>query len=761
MKATLLSASIAAVLFGALSPLPLAAQAESGQVSSAPSTYLIEFEQPGMLRFQRQLTPGQRFDPQRLDTVLYRNELISQQAEFKAGMNAALGREVKVTHHYLASHSGIAAELTAEEAAAIARMPGVAKVNAETVEVLHTQRGPAFIGANTIWDGSNVPGGVGTRGEGMVIATLDSGAVLPHPSFNNDAACGHGTTQPEKVLSALDCSSTDIEGLCNGASAIDTNGHGTHTASTSGGNRVDQSAVPPPAFTTISGVAPCASLRIYKVCPGSSCPGADIAAGLEGVLLHGDVSVMNFSISGGLSPWGDNDRIKLDLVEAGVLVAASAGNTRAETPNPVGQVNHRGPWVLSVAASTHDETGASGLLSVTGPGTPPANLANIPMTRGSASPNGVNQVNLPIRHFTGQPVGAEGCTASTPFPADFFDGAAALIHRGTCAFTEKAINAFNAGAEYVIIRNNATGALSPSTPGQPAIPVYAIPQTEGNALVAFVDANPTTTTINTVITPVPGDKLADFSLRGPTPGSLVDLQKPNITGPGVNIYAAITDATSAPLYGLLSGTSMSSPHLAGAATLVRAVQPTWTPTEVISAIQMTAVRAGQKDLSTAPWDWDDVGSGRVDLTRATKAGLLMDESIANFLAANPAAGGDVKTLNLPSVRDVSCNEEGCSFTRTVRSVLADPVMYAVSVDQPEGFEVEVSPSNFSLTQNQTQVLTITATPVRFEPGTAIRFGAINLTSNVGAPVQHITVALQGQGQTEEIFLNGFETLPVR
>jgi len=759
MKATLLSASIAAVLFGALSPLPLAAQAASGQVSSAPSTYLIEFEQPGMLRFQRELTPGQRFDPQRLDTVIYRNQLMSQQAEFKAGMNAALGREVKVTHHYLASHSGIAAVLTAEEAAAIARMPGVAKVKAETIEVLHTQRGPAFIGANTIWDGSNVPGGVGTRGEGMVIATLDSGAVLPHPSFNNDASCGHGTTQPAKVLSALDCSTSDVNGLCNGPSVQDTNGHGTHTASTSGGNALNGTAVPAPvAHPEISGVAPCASVRIYRVCP-DSCPGADIAAGMESILLHGDVSVMNFSVSGGTSPWGDNDRIKLDLVEAGVLVAASAGNTRAETPNPVGQVNHRGPWVLSVAASTHDDIGElASTMTVTGPGTPPDALAGISMTLGSESPQGDEQVDLPIRHFTGQPVGAEGCTASTPFPAGFFNGAAALIHRGSCAFTEKVTNAFNAGAVFVIIRNNAPGPLSPATAAVPAIPTYAIQQAAGNALVAFVDANPTTATFSTEFGPIPGDKLADFSLRGPTPGNLVDLQKPNITGPGVNIYAADLDPSG---FGFNSGTSMSSPHLAGAATLVRAVQPSWTPTEVMSAIQMTAVRAGEKDVTAAPWDWDDVGSGRVDLTRAAKAGLLMDESIANFLAANPATGGDVKTLNLPSVRDVTCNEEGCSFTRTVRSVLADPVMYAVSVDQPEGFVVEVSPSNFALTEDQTQVLTITATPVRFEPGTAIRFGAINLTSNVGAPVQHITVALQGLGQTAEIFVNGFETVPVR
>ena len=76
---------------------------------------------------------------------------------------------------------------------------------------------------------------------------------------------------------------------------------------------------------------------------------------MNSVLMQGDVSVMNFSISGGTDPWVDNDRRKLDLVDAGVLVAASAGNTSTGVPDPVGEVNHRGPWVLTVAASTKDE----------------------------------------------------------------------------------------------------------------------------------------------------------------------------------------------------------------------------------------------------------------------------------------------------------------------------------------------------------------------------------------------------------------------
>ena len=84
---------------------------------------------------------------------------------------------------------------------------------------------------------------------------------------------------------------------------------------------------------------------------------------------------------------------------------------------------------------------------------------------------------------------------------------------------------------------------------------------------------------------------------------------------------------------------MSSPHAAGAATLVRAVQPSWTPAEVKSALMMTAFTGGTKENGTTPWDADDVGHGRLDLTRAARAGMVMNETTANSFAANPGSGG--------------------------------------------------------------------------------------------------------------------------
>ena len=755
-------------LFGLVPAFELAAAASDAPASQQPAVeaegtlspadehgrfvFLIEFAETGAL--SRDLrSPGERFDPSSPRVQALLAEIKQEQIGHLQAMAQALGASPEVTHYFLVTQSGLATRLYPWEAEIVRNLPGVVSVERERLYQLTTYRGPSFIGADTIWDGSAVPGGVGTRGEEMVIGVLDSGVASTHPSYANDPVCDHGGTNPDKLISFLDCASTDLGGLCNGPNPEDADGHGTHTSSTAGGNTLDGSAVPPPTppapFTTISGVAPCAHIRSYKVCPTSSCPGADIQAGMDSVLLHGDVDVMNFSISGGTNPWVDNDRRKLDLVEAGVLVAVSAGNTSDGVPDPVGQVNHRGPWVLTVAASTHDALGGS--ISASGPGIPPPDTQNIAAVRGADSPVGDPLSDKPIRHFVGQDPTEEGCDTATPaFPADFFNGAVALIHRGGCTFTEKITNAFNAGADWVVIRNNTTGSLSMGTPGQPAIPAYSIDQTPGDALVAFVDANPASATIDFAPR---GDALAGFSLRGPTASPLENLTKPNITGPGVSIYAALPGG-----YGNLSGTSMSSPHAAGAATLVRAVHPDWTVSEVKSALMMTAFTGGTKEDGTTSWDADDVGSGRLDLTKAALAGVVMDETFANYLAANPATGGDVRTLNIAAVRDMDCTPS-CSWTRIVRNTLDGASSWTASGNATTpGFTINVTPPTFGFTGGlaETQVLTITATPLVDLTG-AVAFGEVLLSENGSlSPDQHITVAIRGLGSSL-IFSDGFES----
>jgi len=764
---TALAAALVALAALAVPALPVGAE-EVAPAAYSPAdaegrfVYLVEFAEPGLLgRVSRALNG--RLDAESGEARAALAQIDAEQGEKVRAMTSALGRLPEVTHHFMVLQSGVAARLTPEEAGVVAALPGVKAVERERLYELDTYRGPTFIGADTIWDGSAVPGGVGSRGEGMIIGVLDSGVAPTQPSFVNDPACGHGTGGvPNKLLSYLDCSlATGPGGMCNGANPVDTNGHGSHTSSTAGGNAVGLSAPLPPNLP-ISGVAPCAHLRSYKVCPGTSCPYADIQAGMNSLLLHGDVDVMNFSISGGTSPWTDNDLNKLDIVDSGVVVAASAGNTSTSIPNPVGNVGHRGPWVLTVAASTHD--GTSGLVSASGPGTPPANTQDLMARRGSASPVGVALTDHPIRHYTGQDPTMEGCTpgeddvppTANPFPAGFFNGSAALIHRGSCSFTKKITNAFNAGANWVLIRNNQAPPLSMNTVGQPAVPAYNVEQAEGNALVAFVDANPTAATMDFL---PKGDTLADFSLRGPTPAPLADLTKPDVTAPGVDIYAAVPTSVDSTGYASYSGTSMASPHVAGAATLIRAVQPAWTPGEVKSALMMTAFTGGTKENGSTPWDADDVGHGRVDLSRAARVGFVLDETKADYVAANPAIGGDVKTLNLPSLRNVACSPT-CQWTRTVRNTVAAPTTWtATGIAGNPLFDILVSPSTFSFSGGlaETQAVTIRAT-VSGDLTTAMAFGEVLFTEAGGqSPDLRFTVAIRGLASAGALFYDDFES----
>ncbi len=611
MIGTYVRAGLMSVLMLLVAAVAVASENFSPADAEGRYNYLVTFAEPGLLEQHRQQRgAGQRFDIQSPANLSARDALMALQASHLADMANVLRRPLTPSHYYLVTHSGVTARLSETEARQMAAMPHIVSVERERVYELSTYRGPEFIGAGSLWNGSSAPGGNGLQGEGMIAAILDTGIPAgAHASFNNDPACGHGSTFPNKVLSSLDCGSTDGTGLCNGASPGDTNGHGSHTASTVAGNRVTSGASPNPtipgAFTEMSGVAPCAHIRSYKTCPGNNCPGADLVAGLNSVLLHGDPHSVNFSISGGTNPWNDNDRIKLDIVDAGIYVAASAGNTSAGVPNPVGQVNHRGPWVMSVAASTRDT-------------------------------------------------------------------------------------------------NNAGGAAQ-------------------------------------------GDVLAGFSFRGPTPAPLRDLQKPNITGPGVSIYAAVPGG-----YQFISGTSMSGPHLAGAGLLVAQAHPDWAPSEIKSAIEMTAFKGGFKENGSTPWNWDDVGSGRVDLTKAALAGLVMDETFQNFLDANPAASGDVRTLNLASVRNLDCTPN-CTFIRTVRNTLGTSSSWTATGSAIDSnFNVDVSPSSFDFIgdTSETQVLTITVSPMG-DLTSGVAFGEVLFSENSSqSPDLHLTVAISGVGGPE-------------
>ncbi|MEO5625267.1 MAG: S8 family serine peptidase [Dokdonella sp.] len=745
--------------------------------SSAVESYIITFTDAGLLNYTgsvgslRATTPqssGQRkLDVHTNAAKAYQGFLKDQRDTHLAAIRSTLGRDLAVTHTYTITVNGVAANMSGAEAARIANLPGVKSVRPAGVEHLLTYRGPKFIGADKIWDGTATPTGPAgaTKGKGILVGDLDGGTNSDHPSFANDPACGFRQSVPKLV--AADCSATDINGFCAGPDpeANPTFGHGVHTSSTAAGNTIDNTANPPPLLpngVTMSGVAPCAAIHHYKVCQTNSCAGADIFAGIQNAIADG-VDVLNFSISGGTDPWNDNDRNFLDAVNADVFVAAAAGNLQPGETDPHGLVNHLGPWVMTVAASTQDQI-IGPQLAVTGPGTvppSPPDLAHVVLNAGSTT------ITSATVDFTGMsmlsyPTNITGCTATGGFPADYFAGRVALIRRGACTFSEKITNATTAGATMVVIGNNQPGTISMSTPGT-TTPSFSTSQVDGDALIAFAAGNnppaPAAEYIfadgfegpqggvqinysRDVASVTQGDVLAGFSYRGPVPAPTGDSTKPDISAPGVNIFAATDDASGN--YAFMSGTSMATPHVTGAAALVRAVHPTWTVTEVKSAMMMTATNAaGTEEDGVTPWIIDDVGSGRVDLTQAALAGLTMDETYANFLAADPNAtptAGDVKTLNLPLLRNMVC-APNCTWTRTVKNRLATSATWNATKVLDPTFAMTITPASFTLAPGATQVITFKATPNTLLIAPA--FGNVILTEAAAqSPPQHITVAVK-------------------
>lgn len=748
---------VAVLLFAVTAVAPASSPETSGD-----DIWLVRFHEPGLFQLQAGQTSG-RNGQSSAEIAARRSQLIASQASHISTIRERLGRQAEITHYYLASHSGVAIRLGADEADTLRRLPEVQSVQPDLLETLSTYSSPWFIGADTLWSGSAVPDGGPHRGEEMVIAIIDTGIDPTHPAFANDPACEHGADErPDKLISYVDCTATDEAGRCDGWDATDGVGHGTHVAGTAGGN--DLSFGDPDH--AVSGVAPCAHIRSYKGCQSSGCSWSALQAALDNVLMDGDVDVLNYSISGGLEPWSDLDRTKLDLVAAGILVAASAGNTQpvAGHDDPVGRVNHLGPWVTTVAASTHDAW-ANALLSAASESGSAPGLDTVRLFRGTGSPNVAAHSELPVRYFDEQPEMYQGCTpgengapSDMPvIPSDYFSGAAALLYGTGCSLQVRIENAMEAGAELVLLRVIENEALPPlDTTGQADVPAYGLSIDAGQALVALLGEQDDVTLD---IQPVLEDVLADFSFRGPTPDHFDGLTKPDLTAPGVHVYAPDISEDG---FGYESGTSMSSPHVAGSAALIRSIHPEWSPAEISSALMMTAHVEGLDDTWIDPWDWDGVGSGRIDLSRAANAGLVMDESVLRYLAGDPTSGDlPLHEINRPSIRDMQCSP-GCVLGREVRSVLPGDSHWTASVESlTPGVELDVWPAQFTVNGGPavgtdlvfadrfdqgsavsgSQRITVRARPAS---GGEIGFGRVVLTEQDGrSPPLHITVTVAG------------------
>jgi subtilisin family serine protease len=692
-----------------------------------------------------------RLDVDAPGSLAYLAHLAASQDGVVAGAAIALGRTPEVEHRYRFAYNGLALRITAAEADTVRRLPGVAQVQAPVERRLLTDAGPSWIGAPSLWDGSAGPAGGASQGEGVVVGVIDTGVNHDHPSFAEVGGDGYTHANPRGRFYGL-CDPLTGLPFCNdkligahdftGTGPTDDNGHGSHTASTAAGNALTATVSAPTLELeqAVSGVAPHANLITYKAClPTGQCLSPSLVAAIDQATADG-VDVINYSIGGGSSdPWSDADaRAFLGARDAGVFVASSAGNSgpgAATIGSPADA-----PWVLGVGAATHDRAFLNAVTDMTGGATaPPADITGNSFTSGYGP--------AAIVHAADH--GDDG-QCLNPFPPGTFDGEIVICDRGTIPRVDKGRNVATGGAGGLVLSN--TAAEGDSTVADPhVLPAVHIGFTDAQTLESWVRDGGGGHTASIAGTTADrddanGDITAGFSSRGENP-SVPGVVKPDVIAPGVDILAAVhtTDPTAGPEFGLLSGTSMSSPHAAGAAALVRALQPSWTPAQVQSAMMSTSLDdVIRKEDGVTPGDAFDEGAGRIDLTSAARAGLLLDATTADYEAANPAVGGDPTAINLASLGDGDCQGE-CAWTRVVSNAGDTATTWRATTEGPRGLGLVVSPRQFTLQPGEEQVVKVSA-DVAGQPIGQWLFGAVRFSPRAkGMPGSHWPVAVAPGG----------------
>lgn len=700
----------------------------------------------------------------------YRSYLSQRQNNVISQAKNLIGDDLDVKQQTTLAYNGMVIEMTQAQAMKLATVPGVAHIKRETLRYIQTDAGPEFIKVPGIWDGS--ANGSMSKGEGMIVGIIDTGINSDSPSFADVGGDGYDHTNPNGAgVYSGDCATDEWAALCNDkligihsypvitdnypsfndqvpANGEDYNGHGSHTAGTTAGNVLDNvDSGNGVTFDQISGVAPHANIISYQVCN----PGAQDAIGFSGCYpsltvlavehaIEAGVDAINYSIGGGSSdPWQDSDSLAfLSARKAGIHVATSAGNSGPEA----GTVGSPGdsPWLTTVAAGTHNR---DIVRNVT------VDDTDYTFTLGSG-PEITENISAPLVYAgTVDAVNFEGCG---PFPADSFKDSMALISRGACAFADKVNNAAAAGATSVIVHNNRGGSETISMAGLEAtlIPSVSVTQDTGAEIITQLAAmSGLTTTINPTPTlvDVAGGEVANFSSRGAN-ASVADVIVPSITAPGVSIFAAYADEQpegfkenpSPSEFAFLSGTSMASPHIAGSLTLLASIHPEWSPAEAQSALMLTANQATVLQGSDQAANFFDMGAGYANVSAAAKSGLVMDESYAGYMQADPNLGGVPSQINLASMANSKC-VESCSWTRTVKAT-TDASWTATTMVMAEGLTVTVSPEMFELAAGETQELTITANTM--EAAAGWNFANVVLTADE-LPQAQLPVAVQSNG----------------
>lgn len=640
----------------------------------------------------------------------------------------------EITYSYTYALNGFSVELNETQLSKMRDTNGVNMIVPDTVRYKQTDSTGDFLGLTRgAWSS-------GLRGDGVIVGVIDSGIWPEHPSFADDGSFPDpGLALDESVYSACDFGNTahnpdDVPFTCNnkllgarqvmptyraviGAapeefdSARDDDGHGTHTASTAAGNSGVQATVLGNNIGEISGVAPRAHVIAYKGLGPLGGFGSDLAASIDQAVADG-VDVINYSIGSPSAAIGPDDLAFLFAADAGVHVATSAGNSGSD-PATIGSPAAV-PWLMTVGASTQKRFFFGTV-----------RLGDGERHFGASLTGTLGDTPLVDAEFAGlDGVNAELCLPDTLDPA-VVEGTIVLCKRGAIGRAAKGKSVFDAGGAGMVLYN-ASDVDSLFTDSH-FVPAVHIDLTPGLAIKEYIASasDPSAAIVGTGRkTKLPDTVMTIFSSRGPNPLN-ADIIKPDITGPGLQIVAGYSPASIGGIQGeqfaAISGTSMSSPHIAGLMALMDQQHPDWSPAAVKSALMTTARQDVLDNDRSSAADPFDMGAGHVKIGFPSRSGsafnpgLVYETGLLDYfgylcdtlpsLFADPAAtcggleaagiGIEAYDLNYPSI-GVSELAGTQVVTRTVTNVGTEASKFRVQIDAPAGYEVEVNPSVLKL-----------------------------------------------------------------
>ncbi|RWR85492.1 Peptidase S8/S53 domain-containing protein [Cinnamomum micranthum f. kanehirae] len=651
--------------------------------------------------------------------------------------------ESEATLLYSYSHvmHGFSASLTTTQLSELEKLPAHRTTYRESFGKLFTTHTPRYLGLRHdtgIWPAASY-------GQDVIIGIIDTGIWPESESFNDRGM----SPVPERWKGICENGTEFSPSLCNrkliGARSFskglkaagrklvtgeydsprDSFGHGTHTSSTAAGAYVPGADYFGYAEGTAKGVAPGARVAMYKVLWATDTEessATDVLAGMDQAIADG-VDIMSLSLGFDQTPYY-SDVIAmgaLSAIEKGIFVTCAAGNDGVKNSTYNGA-----PWIMTVGAGTVDRAFLASVtfgngVSLEGKSYYPESIyiADAPLFYGigDAGKAACNSLSLNESEVTGKVVLCDTSNTSNTFEQMM------------------EVNRSNAEAGIFIFSDTRnTLVIDPSDYNIPSLLIKSDGATASLKQYASETVNATVREMKFKITKLrlkPAPQVAFFSSIGPDPVN-PSVLKPDVIAPGEDVLAAwipnqpfasrgsdylVTD------YALLSGTSMSTPHVAGVAALLRVIHKDWSPAAIRSAI-MTTAKTVDNTNSTIRDEWTGLpatplafGAGHINPNKAMDPGLVYDADFQDYteflcgLGYNSTQMGAVlrrsqwncssipHELNYPSFIAFFSNMTGFpakkNFSRVVTNVGSDTAIYRAVPEVPIGMRIRTEPDSLT------------------------------------------------------------------